>query len=125
MADLSNFTFTGRLTRDAEFKTLATGKGLLTMSVAVNTGFGEYKKTTYIKVQQWGERGAKIVGYLTKGKLIAASGTLSTNEYDTKEGVHKTEIVCDVLNISFYDTATRSGGAPYTDGAPMDDDPTF
>lgn len=122
MADLNNFTFTGRLTRDAEYRTLASGKGVLTLSVAVNTGFGDYKKTTYIKVQQWGERGAKIVEYLKKGKLIATSGTLTTSEYDTKDGVHKVELVCDVTNIAFYDTQSKGTAGAYSDGAPADDD---
>lgn len=124
MADLSNFTFTGRLTRDAEYRTLPTGKGLLTMSVAVNTGFGDYKKTTYYKVQQWGERGAKIAAYLTKGKLVAATGILTTNEYDTKEGVHKTELVVDVPSLSFYDTVSKATSGTYTDGV-ADDGMTF
>lgn len=122
MADLSNYTFTGRLTRDAEYRTLPTGKGLLTMSVAVNTGFGDYKKTTFIKVQQWGERGSKIAAYLTKGKLIAATGTLTTNEYDTKEGVHKTELVVDVPSLSFYDTVSKATSGSYTEGTVPEDD---
>jgi single-strand DNA-binding protein len=122
MADLNNFAFTGRLTKDAEYRTLASGKGVLTMSVAVNTGYGDYKKTTYIKAQLWGERGSKIAAYLLKGKLIATCGTLTTNEYDTKDGVHKTELVCDVQNIAFYDTQAKGALPAYADGAPADDD---
>ena len=99
MADLNNFNFTGRLTQDASVRTLATGKKVLTANVAVNSGFGEYKKTLYIKVQQWGDRGEKIVDMLKKGQMIAAYGELSRSEWENKE--HKTyvDIVVDVPNI--------------------------
>ena len=46
MADLNQFTCTGHLTHDAEYKTLPSGKGLLVVPIAVNTGFGNYAKTS-------------------------------------------------------------------------------
>lgn len=104
MADLNNWAITGRLTADAEFKVLASGKGLLTMNVAVNTGFGEYAKTTFVKVQQWGDRGKNIVEYLRKGTLIACAGELTTNEWSTREGEKRVDLQLNALNIQFYNT---------------------
>ena len=57
MADLNNFAFTGRCTQDAVIRDLASGKKVLSVNVAVNTGYGDYKKTLFIKVQMWGDRG--------------------------------------------------------------------
>ena len=108
MADLNCYCFTGRLTQDASVRTLATGKKVLTANVAVNSGFGEYKKTLYIKVQQWGERGDKIVDMLKKGQMITANGELSRSEWENKD--HKTyvDFVVDVPNIQLI------GGKPNT-----------
>lgn len=104
MADLNNWSITGRLTADAEYKTLASGKNLLVMNVAVNTGFGEYAKTTFVKVQQWGDRGGKIVDYLRKGTLIACSGELSTNEWSTREGEKRIDLQLTINSLQFYNT---------------------
>lgn len=102
MSDLNNFCFTGRLTKDAEFKTLATGKGLLVANVAINTGYGDYKKTLFAKVQQWGDAGSKIAQYLKKGTEIASSGELSTNVWTGNDGVSRTDILIDVRSIQFH-----------------------
>ena len=99
MADLNVWAVTGRLTKDAEFRTLASGKPLLTCDIAVNTGWGEYAKTTYARVQQWGERGKNIVQYLKKGKPIAVSGSLSVNTWTGKDGQERQQLVLDTTSI--------------------------
>ena len=40
----------GRLTRDPEVRYTQTGKAVTTFSVAVDTGFGENKRTDYVPV---------------------------------------------------------------------------
>lgn len=99
MSDINVMTFTGRLTADAVYKVLSTGKGLLTMNVAVNTGYGQYAKTTFLKVQQWGERGAKVVEYCKKGQLVGGSGELSTSSWTSQNGTQHTDLVVDVLSF--------------------------
>ena len=99
MADINVFTCTGRLCSDAQFRTLATGKQLLTANIAVNSGYGQYKKTLFVKIQQWGENAGKIVQYLTKGQLIGTSGTLSKNEWTAQDGTVHTDFVLDVMSI--------------------------
>lgn len=99
MSDLNSFTFTGRLTQDASIRTLASGKKVLTANAAVNTGFGEYKKTLYIKVQQWGDRGENLIPYLKKGQLIGGQGEMSRSEWQNKEGKQYVDFVVDCLSI--------------------------
>ena len=99
MSDLNSFTFTGRLTQDASIRTLASGKKVLTANAAVNTGFGEYKKTLYIKVQQWGDRGENLIPYLKKGQLIGGQGEMSRSEWQNKEGRQYVDFVVDCLSI--------------------------
>ena len=99
MADLNSWSITGRLTNDAEYRMLASGKALLSCSVAVNTGWGEHKKTTFAKVNQWGEKGANLCPYLKKGKLIAVTGTLTASTWQGKDGREHTELVLDTSSI--------------------------
>lgn len=100
MADLNSWAITGNLTKDAEFKTLPSGKGLLECNVACNIGFGQYKKTIWIKVQQWGDYGKNIVDYLKKGIKIACSGELTTEEWESKaDGKMHTNLILKVFGI--------------------------
>jgi single-strand DNA-binding protein len=86
MSDINQLTVTGRLTRDAEMKTLPTGTELLTFDLAINNGFGQYAKTIFVTVDVWGKSGNKIVQYLVKGKQVGVSGELQVQKWQDKNG---------------------------------------
>lgn len=123
MADINVMTFTGRLTADAVYKVLSTGKGLLTMNVAVNTGYGQYAKTTFLKVQQWGERGAKVVEYCKKGQLVGGSGELSTSSWTSQNGTQHTDLVVDVLSFQLLGSKKDGDAAPAAPAAKKVEEP--
>lgn len=129
MADQNVWAITGRLTKDADYRVLAGGKALLSFNVAVNTGWGEYKKTTFAKVQQWGERGSKLAPFLKKGKLIATAGTLTINTWKDKEGVEHQDLVIDTNNIQLLSTgdegASKSKLSPPPEAEESIDDVPF
>ena len=117
MADLSSYAFTGRLGADAQVKRTPNGKTYMEMSVAVTTGYGEYKKTLWIKVKQWGERVNNIVGIFTKGALVSACGEPSINEWDGKDGSHHASLEVNCINIQIL-----SSKKPAADGNAATDD---
>lgn len=120
MADINVFTITGRLTRDATVRTLASGKKVLTADTAVNTGYGDYKKTLFVKVQQWGDSCDKIAQYLVKGTPIACSGELSRNEWGD-DGNKKVDFILDVRSIQLL--GSKKQETPIE--VPVDDDIAF
>jgi single-strand DNA-binding protein len=67
----------GRLTRDAEGRYTPDGKYVANMNIAVDSGYGENKKTMWVKGSMFGERAEKIGGYLLKGKPVLITGRLS------------------------------------------------
>ncbi len=95
MADLNCLSITGNLSKDAEYKTLPSGKGVLECNVACNTGYGDYKKTLWLKVQQWGESGKKVQPYLKKGIKVSCCGELQLQEWESKQdgAIHTTAIL--------------------------------
>lgn len=120
MADLSHFIFTGRLTQDAAVRTLASGKKVLSANVAINTGYGEYKKVMFVKVQMWGERGDKIVEYLKKGTTISCDGIPERNEYDTREGKHYVEFLVNTNEINFMGSKPQTAQSDTSTDYPED-----
>lgn len=123
MSDINAFVFTGRLTKDATMRTLATGKKLLVADVAINTGYGDFKKTLFIKVQMWGDRGEKILPYLKKGQLIGTNGELSRNEWGD-EGNKRVDLVVDIMNMNLLGSAASTSTvkkATDSESIPSDD----
>lgn len=114
MADLNSCTLTGRLTRDAELVTLPEGKQILKCSIAVNTGYGQYAKTTYVKVQQWLNAGSTcgIKQYLVKGALIGCSGEISLSSWTTQAGETRSELVLTTFGIQILKFMTEDTSAP-------------
>jgi len=87
---------TGRLTRDPEMRSLASGKSVTQFSVATNEYVGGRKeKAEYHNVVTW-DRLAEICGqYLGKGQQVAIEGRIQTRSWDDDQGKRhwKTEIV--------------------------------
>lgn len=99
MVDLNNCTFTGRLIAQAVQKQLPTGTGLIEFSIANNTGFGNNKKTLFLKVNLWGKAGQSVFPYLYKGKNIAVSGSLSLNTWTGQDGLEHSQVVLDCNQV--------------------------
>jgi single-strand DNA-binding protein len=87
---------TGRLTRDPEMRSLASGKVVTTFTVASNEFLAAGKeKSEYTAVVTW-DRLAEIAGrYLGKGQQVAIEGRLQTRSWDDDKGIRhwKTEVV--------------------------------
>ena len=93
---MNKVLLTGRLTRDPEMRSLASGKHVTTFTVASNEFIGGGKeKAEYHPVVTW-DRLAEIAGrYLGKGQQVAIEGRLQTRSWDDDRGARhwKTEVV--------------------------------
>lgn len=76
-------TIAGNLGRDAEFKSTQSGD-LCKFSVAVTTGWGDRKATTWWDVTKWGKGAEGLASILRKGAKVAVSGEISTREHEGK-----------------------------------------
>ncbi|MBP5594550.1 MAG: single-stranded DNA-binding protein [Pseudobutyrivibrio sp.] len=123
MADLSKYCFTGRLGADAVVKTTPNGKSIMEMSVAINTGYGDYKKTLWVKVKQFGDRVKNIAPIFTKGALIAGCGELDVDEW-TKDNEKHYAIVIKCMDVQIL-SSKKNDGATEPDIEPTDEEPVF
>ena len=128
---------TGRLTRDPEMRSLASGKNVTTFTVASNEFLGGGReKAEYSNVVTW-DRLAEIAGtYLGKGQQVAVEGRLQTRSWDDDRGQRhwKTEVVASHVEMlsgrrkkdyeaqqaadSLVAQAERFGDAPPTEPIP-------
>lgn len=93
---MNKVVLTGRLTRDPEMRSLASGKSVTQFSVATNEYAGNGKeRAEYHNVVTW-DRLAEICGtYLGKGQQVAVEGRIQTRTWDDDRGQRhwKTEVV--------------------------------
>lgn len=78
------FTGIGRAGRDAEVRHTSNGKQVMNVGLAIDSGFGDNKQTTWLDCSAWGERFAKVAEYIKKGDRVGVSGEIGTREHDGK-----------------------------------------
>jgi len=79
---MNRVLLTGRLTRDPELRTLASGKTVTQFSLATNDYRAGKEYSEYHSVVTW-DRLAEICGqYLGKGQLVALEGRLQTRQWE-------------------------------------------
>jgi single-strand DNA-binding protein len=92
---MNRVLLTGRLTRDPELRTLASGKTVTQFSLATNDYRGGKEYSEFHSVVTW-DRLAEICGqYLGKGQLVALEGRLQTRQWEDDKKIRhwKTEVV--------------------------------
>lgn len=121
MADLSNYSFTGCLSKDATVKTI-NGKSLVEFDVANNVGFGQYAKTNWLKVKWWGDRAVNAAPIFKKGCLVTGNGELTLNEYEGRDGRHANiEVTVFGLNL----LRKPKGSSVSADAEPEEEETVF
>ena len=97
----------GRLTRDPELRTIASGNATTSFTVAVNRNFtnqnGE-READFINCVAWRKQAENVAKYCTKGSQVAVEGRIQTRNYDAQDGTKRyvTEVIAD--NVQFLDT---------------------
>ena len=79
----------GRLTRDPELRTTASGVSVTSFTLAVERAYvkqGEDRQADFIDVVAWRNTADFVCKYFHKGQLIAVQGSIQTRTYTDKDG---------------------------------------
>jgi single-strand DNA-binding protein len=104
---MNSCNFIGRIGRDAVTRQTGSGKSVTGWSLAVDSGFGDNKVTTWIDCSAWGDRFARVGEYIRKGDRIGVVGEIGTREHEGKTYV--TLNVRDVTLLGDKRGATNRG----------------
>lgn len=110
----------GNLGQDPDLRYTASGKAVLSFSIATNSKWADGSEhTEWHKIVAW-QKAAEILGdgRLKKGSHIDLEGRLQTRSWEDKEGNKRytTEVVVNTWRVGngIYDTeTTRSGGGNF------------
>ena len=88
----------GRLTKNPELKTTASGVSVVSFTVAVNRRYAKEGQQTadFINCVAWRSTAEFISKYFTKGRMICVVGNLQTGKYEKDGQTHyTTDVVID------------------------------
>jgi len=101
----------GRLTRDPEVKMLNGDKTVATFSIAVDSGYGDKKKTDFVPIVVWNKLAEVCGNNITKGRKILVEGRLQIRDYVDGDGVKKRVAEVVAQNVEFLDSKQTAQGA--------------
>lgn len=107
---MNSINLTGNICNDLELKKTNSGKSVLQFNLAVSRPFTK-DTTDFIPVVVWNQPAEFLSTYARKGSKIAASGKLTTRNWEDSNGNKRTayEVVAD--NVELMERKT-DGEAP-------------
>ena len=99
---------TGRVTREWEIRATSNGTTIARNSIAVDSGYGDNKRTDFINLTAFGKTAETLEKYGFKGQKLLIEGRIQTGSYE-KDGVKHstTDIIIDRSEfLSFKDNNT-------------------
>lgn len=90
---------TGRTTKDFESYQSKTGTVIAKSTIAVDSGFGDNKRTDFINITAFGKTAEFCNQYVNKGDLIEVRGHIVTGSYAKQDGtrVYTTDVNVDEI----------------------------
>ena len=96
---MNHVTLKGRISREPEIKTTASGTQFARLSIAVDkyAKAGEQRQADFINCTAWGQTAQFLAKYFTKGKEILCEGRIQTGSYTNQDGkkIYTTDVVLD------------------------------
>jgi single-strand DNA-binding protein len=116
MISINRVVLVGRLTRDPELRSLASGTSVCSLRIACNSSRresdGEYAdRPNYFDVSVFGAPGENVSNYMRRGSQVAIDGRLTWREWETAndEKRQAVSIIADV--VQFLEKAGERSGA--------------
>lgn len=94
--------FTGNLTRDPELRHTPDGNTTFCkFGLAVNTGWGEKQKTSFINMTAFNKTAEAIANYIGKGAKVTVRSHVQTGSYEKQDGtkVYTTDFIVDEIEF--------------------------
>ena len=114
---MNDCKFTGRLTKDIELRyTPNDGKAVGNFSLAVDSGYKDYKRTDFLNFAVFGKRAESMEKYVKKGMKILVHTEAKQNQYTDKNGNKVNGVQFIVNDFEFCESkSANSGSAPAHD----------
>lgn len=121
MASYNRIILVGNLTRDPEYKQLASGQGVCRLSIATNRQFKNrqsdalVQEVCYIDIDVWGAQADSCRQYLQKGRQVLVEGRLKYDTWQDQAGQTRSKHSVVADRVTFL--SSQSGAVESDDAA--------
>lgn len=116
---MNSVVLIGNLTRDPELRYASGGNqtAVCRFTIAVNDGFGENKRTSFIPIVVFGKPAENCDRYLQKGSKVCINGRIQTGSYE-KDGrtIYTTDVVANNYGGVEFLSGSQGGQGNYSGG---------
>lgn len=112
MSAINNCTFVGNVVRDSELKSSQGGTSFLNNAIAVNSGYGDNKKTDFFNFTVFGKRAESFAKYVQKGNRIAIQCEAHQRSYTDRSGNKVNTVDFSVNDWEFAQSKSESNSSP-------------
>jgi len=105
---MATMSVTGHVGRDSELKNLAGDNQVLSWSMAYDTGYGEKKKSHWVKCSLFGKRAATLSRMILKGSLVEVVGEPVVGVWKDRSGEPRGQIEMTVMEVKFHGGRAKS-----------------
>lgn len=112
--------FVGRTTRDVELRYTQSANPLAVgrTSIAVESGYGDKKKTSFFNISAFGEKAETMDKFVKKGTKVILECEAVQNKYTDREGKKQNTVSFIVKSFEFAESKAESSNAGQTSDAP-------
>jgi single-strand DNA-binding protein len=93
MTTINTTAISGRLTRDAEIRTLPSGDSVANGCIAFDYGWGDKKQACFLDITLFGKTAEAFCKYCHKGDLVFLHGQLKYESWQSKDGESRFKIL--------------------------------
>lgn len=109
---MNNVCLIGRLTKNPDLRTTATGKSVCSFSLAVNKRIKPTDGSPdadFFNFVAWGAQAEYVTNYLTKGRMVSIEGRLQSRRYTDSAGTTRDVVEIVVNNVQSLDRPREDG----------------
>lgn len=119
---MNKVIFMGRITRDPEVRYSNGANGQMAIanfSLAVDSGFGQNKKTNFFNMVAFGKVAETVEKYLKKGTKILAECEASQNQYTKQDGTKVNTVQFIMREFEFAESKNANQQSANTQEPPV------
>lgn len=126
MPNHASATIIGHLGREGEVRMTNSGSKVFSTTMAVNTGYGDNKTTTWWKVSAFGKTAETLEKFnLSKGDVIGFVGEPYQRAWKDKEGNEKLSLELNVSNFILLGEKKDGASKPQRETVTQSDEEAF
>ncbi len=115
---MNSWNMIGRLGKEPELKFSGKGEPILGFTLALDTGWGDNKKTLWVKCTGFGKRFEKLAEMISKGSQVGVSGEITSDHWVGKDGNKVPQ-----LEVRINDITLLQGRSGESNSAPRQSKP--